>query len=489
MVFWYAFVMLVNGTARAVRSPDEHRIRDLEELTPHNEHGYVSATVGGKPEYIHRIGAAARAIAESTALPMLATLEVFAAHFPGSEKHSVNARFATASDNMRERPPSKQRAEPLPAHDDNWKPLKFHRWNAGPKEIEAAEKIEINDHGQLRREDKQIVAIPAGHRPRVNIGGKGYKFYTLIKEHHDDKPVPKGMVVDHIDRNTSNNSIDNLRVTTYSENRLNCDPDAARRIGEAKSDEIKVLVFKKGEPQPTREQVVERGTAFASTYAAAAQLQVDRVCLSTCANGTRCKTGIKGTTDTYAAAAWVLRDPFAGHAIKSIHLFSESSMIKLMERAGLNNELVAKHGNDFDYTELDVVLAKWNAWCGPTSRDYGVIKPMVHSVLRLYPHLAFYRVAYQRSYPGSPAQDEHTDVGPRNGPSYFTLLVPLDNPSPSEAGFTQLINPKHRLAPPRFGQGLLFRRDVAHFGTGNRTARNRDFVYFTFAPSGFKDPN
>jgi hypothetical protein len=129
-----------------------------------------------------------------------------------------------------------------------------------------------------------------------------------------------------------------------------------------------------------------------------------------------------------------------------------------------------------------------NVWFGPTSRDHGVIKPVVHSVLRLYPHLAFHRVAYQRSYPGSPAQDEHTDVGSRNGPSYFTLLVPLDNPSPSEAGFTQFINPEHRLTPPRFGQGLLFRGDVAHFGTGNHTTRNRDFVYFTFAPARIQGP-
>jgi hypothetical protein len=357
---WYALGLDEDDDAMVTRAPDQYRIRDLEELTPNKENGYVRAQVGGKQEYIHRVGAATLAIANDEAMPAPSTGEVFAAHYPDFERHSVNARFATASTNIIERAPSNPRAEPPPALDDNWAPLKLHRTNAGPDELEAVKKIEINDHGQLRR-NGEIFAC-SHKRGNIRVGDKFYFVHILAQEHRDDKPVPEGMVVDHIDRDPSNHSADNLRVVTHSENNLNRDPDAARRAGEALSDEIKVLVFekvKKGESQPTREEVLERGDKFASTHAAAAQRQVDQGHLSACANGTQRKTGIKGTS-TFAAAAWVPRDPFAGSNIKRIYLFSASSMAKLMARANLSNKQVAKHGANFDYTKLDEELAKWN---------------------------------------------------------------------------------------------------------------------------------
>jgi hypothetical protein len=65
------------------------------------------------------------------------------------------------------------------------------------------------------------------------------------------------------------------------------------------------------------------------------------------------------------------------------------------------------------------------AWLGPGARDYRVVEPIVQAVLDLYPHLAFHRVAYPRSHPGSPPQSQHFNInsGPR-GQSYFTLIPP-----------------------------------------------------------------
>lgn len=51
----------------------------------------------------------------------------------------------------------------------------------------------------------------------VTIGDKTYNLHKLVyKQVHGD--VPKGLVIDHIDHDIYNNSIDNLRCCTYSEN-------------------------------------------------------------------------------------------------------------------------------------------------------------------------------------------------------------------------------------------------------------------------------
>jgi hypothetical protein len=54
----------------------------------------------------------------------------------------------------------------------------------------------------------------------VNIGRKKYSVHRLIIETFIG-PIPKGMVVDHINRITTDNRIENLRVVSYRENNIN----------------------------------------------------------------------------------------------------------------------------------------------------------------------------------------------------------------------------------------------------------------------------
>lgn len=52
----------------------------------------------------------------------------------------------------------------------------------------------------------------------VKVGYEIYRNHRIVWEMHNG-PIPDGMFVDHIDGNTSNNHIDNLRVVT---NQSNC---------------------------------------------------------------------------------------------------------------------------------------------------------------------------------------------------------------------------------------------------------------------------
>lgn len=91
------------------------------------------------------------------------------------------------------------------------------------------------------------------------------------------------------------------------------------------------------------------------------------------------------------------------------------------------------------------------------------------------------RVVVQVSFPGSPDQPAHINHD-EDGENYFTLLVPLDEPTTREMGFTRFTDDGDTPGPsPSFGEGLLFRGDIMHFGTGNRSRRTRHFLYCVFA--------
>ena len=53
------------------------------------------------------------------------------------------------------------------------------------------------------------------------VGKEKYYVHRLIWEILNG-PIPIGMVIDHIDRNPSNNKIENLRVVAHKENMNNC---------------------------------------------------------------------------------------------------------------------------------------------------------------------------------------------------------------------------------------------------------------------------
>lgn len=55
---------------------------------------------------------------------------------------------------------------------------------------------------------------------RCKIFRKSYMVHRLIWQFHHGE-IPDGKIIDHIDGNPSNNFIENLRLATYSQNRMN----------------------------------------------------------------------------------------------------------------------------------------------------------------------------------------------------------------------------------------------------------------------------
>lgn len=54
----------------------------------------------------------------------------------------------------------------------------------------------------------------------LSVNGKRYSGHRIIWEMHNGE-IPKGIWIDHKDRNTSNNKIENLRLATPSQNHIN----------------------------------------------------------------------------------------------------------------------------------------------------------------------------------------------------------------------------------------------------------------------------
>ena len=71
-------------------------------------------------------------------------------------------------------------------------------------------KQDINQHGYC------IVKLSKDNQKRKE------RIHRLVYQSFVGK-IPDGMVIDHIDRNKLNNNADNLRLTTYSVNNINCD--------------------------------------------------------------------------------------------------------------------------------------------------------------------------------------------------------------------------------------------------------------------------
>jgi hypothetical protein len=55
---------------------------------------------------------------------------------------------------------------------------------------------------------------------QTEVFGKAYMVHQIIWILHHG-PIPEGLMIDHIDRNPLNNRIENLRLATTSENKIN----------------------------------------------------------------------------------------------------------------------------------------------------------------------------------------------------------------------------------------------------------------------------
>ena len=90
-------------------------------------------------------------------------------------------------------------------------------------------KYKISSYGNIYSELSKRFLKPNKHNSGYcviklqNNERKTFMIHRLVAESFIGK-IPKGQVVDHIDRNKKNNHVTNLRITTYSENNLNKPP-------------------------------------------------------------------------------------------------------------------------------------------------------------------------------------------------------------------------------------------------------------------------
>lgn len=96
-------------------------------------------------------------------------------------------------------------------------------------------------HYEYSESSKSCLINRKTRRPVGCIGNHGYyqvatrRFgmklaHRIIWELHNG-PIPEGMVIDHIDRNRSNNQLSNLRLVDYSQNSANTDGHSDSKTG------------------------------------------------------------------------------------------------------------------------------------------------------------------------------------------------------------------------------------------------------------------
>ena len=90
---------------------------------------------------------------------------------------------------------------------------------------------EVSNQGRVRRSSAQLGRTRVGKVLRPGIGSPGYPFVVLCQNGQTKGfnvhalvaeafigPRPEGWVVDHMDRDRTNNNVENLRYLTREEN-------------------------------------------------------------------------------------------------------------------------------------------------------------------------------------------------------------------------------------------------------------------------------
>lgn len=114
---------------------------------------------------------------------------------------------------------------------DGWKTARYYRTSTG--ETKIYEGLEVRTDGRFRYKDskKELLPSMSGVYPAIIPYLNGWRnkstrlaVHILMISTFCETPKEKGILVDHIDRNTKNFSLNNLRFVSQSENLLNRNP-------------------------------------------------------------------------------------------------------------------------------------------------------------------------------------------------------------------------------------------------------------------------
>lgn len=114
---------------------------------------------------------------------------------------------------------------------DGWKTARYYKTSTG--ETEIIDELEIRVDGKFRYKNskKELFASTSGVYPTISPylkGGKNkasrFAVHILMISTFCETPKEKNILVDHIDRNTKNFNLNNLRFVSQSENLLNRNP-------------------------------------------------------------------------------------------------------------------------------------------------------------------------------------------------------------------------------------------------------------------------
>ena len=98
--------------------------------------------------------------------------------------------------------------------------------------IDDYDRYKIYDNGTVYSEVSHKFFNPAKSGPggkylKISLcnqnGTKGFKIHKLVAEYFIEKTEGKSLIIDHINHDTYNNNVYNLRYITYGENHINRD--------------------------------------------------------------------------------------------------------------------------------------------------------------------------------------------------------------------------------------------------------------------------
>jgi hypothetical protein len=104
------------------------------------------------------------------------------------------------------------------------------RYDAESGRLYWIERPKVGKTGGLKRVGELAGSRGAYGHCVIEITGKNHFAHRIIWEMHNG-PIPKGLMIDHIDGNGWNNRLNNLRLVTAMQNSWNCKPPKSNTSG------------------------------------------------------------------------------------------------------------------------------------------------------------------------------------------------------------------------------------------------------------------